>query len=78
MPNFFHLYSYGSATGRIWLDNVRCSGSEETLTSCQRRFFGYHSCSHSEDVAIDCRPGNNAYFYYIVILLVIQIGNEDV
>ena len=58
---FVCLHSYGSATGRIWLDNVRCSGSEVTLTSCQRRFFGSHDCSHSEDVAIDCiyTPGNN-------------------
>ena len=59
--NFFHTYSYGTRTGTIWLDNVRCSGSELTLTSCERGFIGSTDCSHSEDVAIDCRPGNNTY-----------------
>ena len=60
--NDFFLCSYGSATGTIWLDNVRCSGSESRLISCQRNSLGSHNCRHSEDVAIDCREGNNAYF----------------
>ena len=46
--------SYGSATGTIWLDNVRCSGSESRLTNCPRSLFGIHNCRHYEDVAIDC------------------------
>ena len=51
--------SYGSATGRIWLDNVRCSGSESRLTSCQRNSLGSHDCWHSQDVAIDCSYTGN-------------------
>ena len=50
----FFLCSYGSATGTIWLDNVRCSGSESRLISCQRNNFGSNDCSHSQDVAINC------------------------
>ena len=58
MKRKFFLCSYGSATGTIWLDNVRCSGSESRLTSCQRNSLGSHDCGHHEDVAIDCYTGN--------------------
>ena len=45
---------FGSTTRQIWLDNVRCSGTESRLASCSRNSYGSHNCVHSEDVAIDC------------------------
>ena len=59
MKTKFFLCSYGSATGTIWLDNVRCSGSESRLTSCQTNSLGSHDCWHSQDVAIDCSYTGN-------------------
>ncbi|XP_057583177.1 CD5 antigen-like isoform X2 [Hippopotamus amphibius kiboko] len=40
--------------GRIWLDDVRCSGKEQSLEHCQHRFWGHHNCNHKEDVAVNC------------------------
>ena len=53
---------FGSTTGRIWLDNVRCSGTESRLTSCSRNSYGSHNCVHSDDVAIDCSATTTGNF----------------
>ena len=47
----------GQGTGRIWLDDVRCTGSELHLFDCPSAPKGSHSCHHGEDVGISC--GNN-------------------
>ena len=45
---------YGRGSGRIWLDNVRCTGWEPHVTECQHPGWGRHNCQHSEDVSISC------------------------
>jgi hypothetical protein len=55
--------SYGSGVGRIWMDDVHCSGEEQSLEQCQHRFWGYHDCTHKEDVAVICsgKPIGSVY-----------------
>ncbi|XP_045402957.1 CD5 antigen-like [Lemur catta] len=53
-PSFKVRKSYGPGVGRIWLDDVRCSGKEQSLEQCKHRFWGYHDCTHKEDVAVIC------------------------
>ncbi|NWI22987.1 C163A protein, partial [Sula dactylatra] len=41
-------------TGHIWLDDVGCTGREETLTQCQARPWGHSNCNHGEDAGVVC------------------------
>ena len=53
------FYRFGSTQLQIWLDDVRCSGTESRLTSCSRNSYGSHNCDHSKDVAIYCSFRSN-------------------
>ncbi|EDV19642.1 uncharacterized protein TRIADDRAFT_61895 [Trichoplax adhaerens] len=50
---------YGQGFGKIWLDDVTCSGSENRLTQCRYRNWGSNNCGHSEDVGVTCRTGTS-------------------
>ncbi|XP_028399558.1 deleted in malignant brain tumors 1 protein-like isoform X2 [Dendronephthya gigantea] len=47
-------YQVPSGAGRIWLDEVACSGREQTIASCPHSEWGSHDCSHSEDAGVQC------------------------
>lgn len=44
---------FGEGTGPIQLRNVRCDGSEPTLTKCPYSSYT-GSCDHSKDVGVIC------------------------
>ena len=48
--------TYGPGIGHIWLDNVRCDGTESDIRSCTHGDWETHSCGHYKDVSISCFP----------------------
>ena len=65
---------YGRGSGRIWLDNVDCSGGESSLLNCSHNGIGVlRRCNHWEDVGVACyRPGTvwmNSLMYSMCSIL---------
>ena len=40
--------------GRIWLERVGCTGSEQNLSSCYHRGWGNSYCRHYQDAGVEC------------------------
>uniref|UniRef100_A0A669PE79 Scavenger receptor cysteine rich family member with 4 domains n=1 Tax=Phasianus colchicus TaxID=9054 RepID=A0A669PE79_PHACC len=45
---------YGPGTGYIFLDNLKCKGSEPSLLRCSHIRWDVHNCDHSEDASVVC------------------------
>lgn len=46
--------AFGFGSGEIWLDDVRCNGTETDIDECGHSHWGSHNCNHTEDVSISC------------------------
>lgn len=68
---FFHLLgavaltraTFGQGTGAIFLDNVRCTGTEPGLGNCQANNLGIHNCGHQEDAGVRCERAPERMYY---------------
>ena len=49
---------YGQGSGQIWLDDVKCVGTEQALGNCSHNGWGLHNCGHGEDANVRCSTGN--------------------
>ena len=53
-----HGAFYGLGSGQIWLDEVNCAGTEQTIGSCSHRGWGIDNCFHWEDASVNCTAGS--------------------
>lgn len=48
---------FGQGTGKIWLDDVSCKGTETSIDECSHRGWGSHNCFHGKDIGVVCTNG---------------------
>ena len=49
-------HSFGEGTGEVLLDEVQCSGREQSLFDCGHNGLGDADCNHDEDAGVICTP----------------------
>uniref|UniRef100_A0A673IL11 Si:dkey-21h14.10 n=1 Tax=Sinocyclocheilus rhinocerous TaxID=307959 RepID=A0A673IL11_9TELE len=54
--NTMRAAHFGPGSGKIWMDDVICSGSESSIFDCSKTKMSDHNCGHSEDVGVILGP----------------------
>ncbi|XP_078658658.1 uncharacterized protein LOC144904005 [Branchiostoma floridae x Branchiostoma belcheri] len=50
---------YGQGNGTIWLNNVDCTGNEDSLSTCPLLSNVTNTCTHANDAGVQCRDLDN-------------------
>uniref|UniRef100_A0A4W5K386 Macrophage receptor with collagenous structure n=1 Tax=Hucho hucho TaxID=62062 RepID=A0A4W5K386_9TELE len=48
------VFTASHGIGRIWLDDLRCTGREASVFSCIHSGMGISNCQHNEDAGVQC------------------------
>ena len=50
---------FGKGTKDFWLDDVRCSGYENSIEECSHREWGHHNCRDINPAGVMCKLHSN-------------------
>ena len=65
----------GPLGGRIWLEDVQCNGTEQSIFNCTNSGWGnITDCSHENDVGITC-TSMQVYFLITFSLILLLCYN---
>ena len=83
IERFLQSY-FGAGTGPIWLDDLRCRGSEENLLDClvqsgssARDAIGQHNCKATEIVGVRCMAAGDPLKPHVSGQVVLTHPGED-
>ncbi len=62
-------FSPGTTFQNIWLNNLRCLGTEDSLNSCSHSGVGNHDCTHGQDVGLKCGGGEDGIYAHGCMLI---------
>ena len=48
---------FGQGTGHIWMSNMKCNGTEDSLSQCFGTKYYPTTCVHEEDAGVVCAGG---------------------
>jgi deleted-in-malignant-brain-tumors protein 1 len=65
---------YGRWTGRVWLRNLQCTGTERSINNCSHdgwgiAYFRYGHCNLNTMASVTCN-GKKYRFFYIIITFI--------
>uniref|UniRef100_A0A4W3GLV0 Soluble scavenger receptor cysteine-rich domain-containing protein SSC5D n=1 Tax=Callorhinchus milii TaxID=7868 RepID=A0A4W3GLV0_CALMI len=64
--------TFGQGTGRVWLSDVRCNGTEAALDQCPAKPYGNNNCHHSQDAGIICSGKEISPALFSLIQIIIE------
>ena len=57
------FFGSGENSQQIHLDELLCSGQEETLLECSHDPVGVNDCDHAEDVGVICQRSEGKIYW---------------
>ena len=66
---FLFSLAFGRGDNKILLDNVRCNGTEGSLSECSHNGWGESNCIHLEDVSVICLASPSKCDHVIIMMI---------